>query len=154
MEWSVWMLSNQYNIWGREFWTMSLVKNLIVWTWLIIIIIFIYLIQVCENWKVNTWKWVLICLITQMYRMIFTIYNVLKEKKQLYKQSEWFIWRKRMQVQECIIGWLCWLILDVNIKCELKSLFLILEKIATHTNVSMERKSLFFRSLFLCWVLF
>lgn len=36
------------------------------------------------------------------------------------------------------------------IKCELKSLFLILEKIATHTNVSMERKSLFFRSLFLC----
>lgn len=99
-------------------------------------------------------KWVLICLITQMYRMIFTIYNVLKEKKQLYKQSEWFIWGKRMQVQECIIGWLCWLILDVNIKCELKSLFLILEKIATHTNVSMERKSLFFRSLFLCWVLF
>lgn len=99
-------------------------------------------------------KWVLICSITQMYRMIFTIYNVLKEKKQLYKQSEWFIWRKRMQVQECIIGWLCWLILDVNIKCELKSLFLILEKIATHTNVSMERKSLFFRSLFLCWVLF
>lgn len=99
-------------------------------------------------------KWVLICLITQMYRMIFTIYNVLKEKKQLYKQSEWFIWRKRMQVQECIIGRLCWLILDVNIKCELKSLFLILEKIATHTNVSMERKSLFFRSLFLCWVLF
>lgn len=99
-------------------------------------------------------KWVLICLITQMYRMIFTIYNVLKEKKQLYKQSEWFIWRKRMQVQECIIGRLCWLILDVNIKCELKSLFLILEKISTHTNVSMERKSLFFRSLFLCWVLF
>lgn len=99
-------------------------------------------------------KLVLICFITQMYRMIFTIYNVLKEKKQLYKQSEWFIWRKRMQVQECIIGWLCWLILDVNIKCELKSLFLILEKIATHTNVSMERKSLFFRSLFLCWVLF
>lgn len=99
-------------------------------------------------------KWVLICLITQMYRMIFTIYNVLKEKKQLYKQSEWFIWGKRMQVQECIIGRLCWLILDVNIKCELKSLFLILEKIATHTNVSMERKSLFFRSLFLCWVLF
>lgn len=99
-------------------------------------------------------KWVLICLITQMYRMIFTIYNVLKEKKQLYKQSEWFIWRKRMQVQECIIGRLCWLILDVNIKCELKSLFLILAKIATHTNVSMERKSLFFRSLFLCWVLF
>lgn len=88
-------------------------------------------------------KWVLICLITQMYRMIFTIYNVLKEKKQLYKQSEWFIWRKRMQVQECIIGWLCWLILDVNIKCELKSLFLILEKIATHTNVLMERKSCF-----------
>lgn len=25
-----------------------------------------------------------------------------------------------MQVQECIIGRLCWLILDVNIKCELK----------------------------------
>lgn len=150
MEWSVWMLSNQYNIWGREFWTMSLVKNLIVWTWLIIIIIFIL-------WKLKSKhmkKWVLICLITQMYRMIFTIYNVLKEKNQLYKQSEWFIWRKRMQVQECIIGRLCWLILDVNIKCELKSLFLILEKIATHTNVSMERKSLFFRSLFLCWVLF
>lgn len=41
-------------------------------------------------------------------------------KKKLYKQSEWFIRRKGMQVQECIIGRLCWLILDVNIKCELK----------------------------------
>lgn len=28
--------------------------------------------------------------------------------------------KKRDAVQECIIGRLCWLILDVNIKCELK----------------------------------